>query len=667
MRSIPSTSTGNPRGNTWSAHTYNVAFSDEIGHFENCLKLDPDFNCAFPPTANGGAPGRGRRLQLLRPGKDSLLIKINGCFFDDEDFDGQSYRNDWPGTNPNAKQDAKFHPTPVLFTSPLIKGKTNYSNVLFEADLPRIEASDSQFNPPFCDRTTGANCVNPPAGAAFYPFFTTRMDHGTCTWQEGGNYIPGTINHFGGNSTSAYGPLLLDAVPVDREPDHLSLQQLPERSGRQPVPPSTADRTADLTGRATMMGRPATRAAPSSCPRATLSLRMTRILVTGGAGYVGSVSVEAFLAAGHEVVVLDDLTTGHRAAVPPGATLHVATYADADAPGPPARDRADRGDPPLRRALAGRRVDRGPGEVLPRQRRRRRRAPRGGADGRRRAARLLVERRGLRRPGRARRSPRTRRSARSTRTARSKRTFESALDWYGRAYGLRSVSLRYFNVAGATDDPRRGPRPRDPPHPERAGGRRGRGDADDLRRRLPDARRHLHPRLHRCRRPRRRAPARASRRRRRATRGPTSALALNLGNGGGFSIREVLAAAEAVVGRPIPYAVGPRREGDPPVLVASAERAAEVLGWRPPARASRTMVGSAWAWRQAHPDGYRTDRSGARGRRARRSTRLARFERGAPPGPAAPAAERARCQLGARVSPRSRPSRRGPARPATAR
>ena len=102
----------------------------------------------------------------------------------------------------------------MLFTSPLIKGKTNYSNVVFEADLPRIEASDSQFNPPFCDRTTGENCVNPPAGAAFYPFFTTRMDHGTCTWQEGGNYIPGTINHFGGNSTTAFGPLLLTPYQV---------------------------------------------------------------------------------------------------------------------------------------------------------------------------------------------------------------------------------------------------------------------------------------------------------------------------------------------------------------------------------------------------------------------------------------------------------------------
>src|SRR5690348_12563674 len=56
---------------------------------------------------------------------------------------------------------------------------------------------------------------------------------------------------------------------------------------------------------------------------------MTRILVTGGAGYVGSVSAEAFIAAGHEVVVLDDGTTGHRAAVPDGSTFRQGTYADA--------------------------------------------------------------------------------------------------------------------------------------------------------------------------------------------------------------------------------------------------------------------------------------------------------------------------------------------------
>ena len=63
----PEYDTGNPRGNTWSAHTYNVAYSDEIGHFENCLQLTADNNCAVPTRERRGAR-RGRRLQLLRPG-----------------------------------------------------------------------------------------------------------------------------------------------------------------------------------------------------------------------------------------------------------------------------------------------------------------------------------------------------------------------------------------------------------------------------------------------------------------------------------------------------------------------------------------------------------------------------------------------------------------------
>ena len=68
--------------------------------------------------------------------------------------------------------------------------------------------------------------------------------------------------------------------------------------------------------------------------------------------------------------------------------------------------------------------------------------------------------------------------------------------------------------------------------------------------------------------------------------------------------REVIAAAESVVGRAIPFAIGPRREGDPPVLVASSARAAEVLGWRPARPTLAEMVGSAWAWRVAHPREY---------------------------------------------------------------
>jgi len=91
---------------------------------------------------------------------------------------------------------------------------TDVRSVALETDLPRIEAEDAQDNPPFCDRTTGANCVNPPNGAQFYPFFTTAFAHGGCTWQQGGNFIPQTINHFGGSSTTEYGPLLQTVYPV---------------------------------------------------------------------------------------------------------------------------------------------------------------------------------------------------------------------------------------------------------------------------------------------------------------------------------------------------------------------------------------------------------------------------------------------------------------------
>jgi UDP-glucose 4-epimerase len=82
------------------------------------------------------------------------------------------------------------------------------------------------------------------------------------------------------------------------------------------------------------------------------------------------------------------------------------------------------------------------------------------------------------------------------------------------------------------------------------------------------------------------------------------AIACNLGIGGGFSNREVLAAASAVVGREIPFVMGPRRPGDPPVLVAAADRAADLLGWVPQHTTLEAMVGSAWAWRRAHPGGY---------------------------------------------------------------
>jgi UDP-glucose 4-epimerase len=81
-------------------------------------------------------------------------------------------------------------------------------------------------------------------------------------------------------------------------------------------------------------------------------------------------------------------------------------------------------------------------------------------------------------------------------------------------------------------------------------------------------------------------------------------LVCNLGNGGGFSIREVLAAAERVAGAAVPHVIGARRPGDPPTLVASADLARDVLGWEPDHPSLDSMVGSAWEWRRRHPRGY---------------------------------------------------------------
>ncbi len=86
--------------------------------------------------------------------------------------------------------------------------------------------------------------------------------------------------------------------------------------------------------------------------------------------------------------------------------------------------------------------------------------------------------------------------------------------------------------------------------------------------------------------------------------GNAAAIALNLGNGGGFSVREVLAAVESATGRPVPHRIGPRRAGDPPVLVADASRARAILGWEPAHPDLAEIVASAWAWRRAHPGGY---------------------------------------------------------------
>ena len=191
----------------WAAHSYNVAFSDEIGHFEYCDAVNANGTCAGDPSDPNGPDGDD--VGCFGPDA-SLRIRVGGCVGTDNDFDGVSYQRTWPGSN-NPGMDRRLHPQSVLLSSAVFNGGRNYDRVAFEADLPRIEAADFGGA---CDRNTGANCVNPPPGANFYPFYTTRHSPSVgCFWQLGGAKIPGTTNTFGGNSSTAFGPLAFVDYP----------------------------------------------------------------------------------------------------------------------------------------------------------------------------------------------------------------------------------------------------------------------------------------------------------------------------------------------------------------------------------------------------------------------------------------------------------------------
>ncbi len=333
-----------------------------------------------------------------------------------------------------------------------------------------------------------------------------------------------------------------------------------------------------------------------------------KVLVTGGAGYVGGVSVDAILEAGHDVVVLDDLTTGHATAVHPAARLVVGSYADEAATRALLEtERIDAVVHCAARSLVGESVQ-NPARYY-------RDNVAGGVS--------LLE---------ATRAAGVRRVVFSSTAAvygipditpiledaplrpintygETKRTFEGALHWYGQAYGFRSVILRYFNVAGATERLGEDHNPETHLIPNiliaASGGPPMTLFGEDYP--TPDGtpiRDYIHVAdLAAAHLAALEATASDDLRTGPAS-GPASPLIANLGTSVGFSVREVLDAARVAVGHPIPHTVGPRRAGDPPVLVASNTKAREVLAWTPRRSTLDAMVGSAWSWRLAHPIGY---------------------------------------------------------------
>ena len=320
-----------------------------------------------------------------------------------------------------------------------------------------------------------------------------------------------------------------------------------------------------------------------------------RVLVTGGAGYIGSVVVEELLLAGHEVTAYDDMSRGHRDVVVTPARLVEANLLDGDALGHALGTHRIEGVVHMAaESLVGESV------TMPaRYYRTNVVGSLGLVDAMlHHGVRWIVFSSSAAVYGAPARQP-IEESAPAAPTnpyGETKLAFERALGWYGAAYGIRSVALRYFNAAGATE--RNGERHDPETHliPLALAAAAGLRDAvtvlgDDYP--TPDGtciRDYVHVS----------DLARAHVLALEALAAGRCEGTFNLGCGGtGSSVREVIEAARKVTGREIPVRMGSRRPGDPPRLVAATDHARRTFGWSPRVTRLDDIIESAWRWQRS--------------------------------------------------------------------
>jgi UDP-glucose 4-epimerase len=326
------------------------------------------------------------------------------------------------------------------------------------------------------------------------------------------------------------------------------------------------------------------------------------ILVTGGAGYIGSVVSRDLLAAGHLVVIFDNLSRGHRQAVPGNADLVIGDLADRAA---------------LDQLFASRNIDAvlhfaafiEAGESM--------KAPETFFRNNTANALVLLEAmlaRGIKKfvfsstaalYGNPQRTPIEEDDLLLPTNAygESKLLVERMLSWLHQIHGLRYASLRYFNAAGAASpDLGEAHQPESHLIPrilDVALGRAANINIFGTDYPTPDGtcvRDYIHvsdlsrahllalDALH--------------------SRSDSAPLIYNLGNGRGFSVREVVDVARRVTGCAIPVVESPRRAGDPAILIASSEKIRRELGWQPQSPDLEPIVTSAWQWHRTHPKGF---------------------------------------------------------------
>ena len=329
-----------------------------------------------------------------------------------------------------------------------------------------------------------------------------------------------------------------------------------------------------------------------------------KILVTGGAGYVGSVAVDLLVKQGYEVAVYDNLSEGHREAVPDGVPLEVGELADEAGLLSVLRDfRPAFVMHFAASALVGESYE-NPLKYFENN----------VANGVKLVRSMLaaevksmVFSSSAAVYGEPKEVPIPEDHAKAPVNpyGYTKLAFERFLEYCEAAHGLHSVCLRYFNASGAAGSLGEDHTPETHLIPNVLGP--ALGTLSEFKVLGDDYPTHdgtcVRDFIHVSDLADAHVRALELLRRGRSDR-------INLGNGKGFSVMDVIRVAEKVTGMSIPYEIAPRRKGDPATLVASADRAGQVLGWAPEYDSLEEIVRTAWEWHRDHPHGYGSGQAG---------------------------------------------------------
>ena len=321
------------------------------------------------------------------------------------------------------------------------------------------------------------------------------------------------------------------------------------------------------------------------------------ILVTGGAGYIGSATAEALVQAGHQVVVIDSLATGYQAAVPEGAEFFQIDLADQPALTKILSKRSFEAVMHFAASIEAGESMTNPGKFyqnnLCNSLQLVESAVQAGVQ------RFVLSSTAAVYDTSDEPLSEISRLGPNNVYGHTKLMIEEALEWYWKIHGLRYAALRYFNAAGAL--PHRGEAHQPETHLiplvlQAALGQRPVIRIYGTDYPTPDGtciRDYIHI-----------SDLVSAHLLALEALGERQRLIYNLGNGAGYSVREVIGTAREVTGHPIPVEETPRRRGDAARLVASSDRIQKELGWRPQHPALRDIIASAWEWHKTHPNGY---------------------------------------------------------------